>query len=354
MQASITTSPFGTLPDGRPVTLYTLTNPSGLVVKVSDFGGIITEIHTPDRDGQLADIALGYDTLQPYTEDSPYFGALIGRYGNRIANGQFELDGKPVQLSVNNDGNHLHGGTAGFDRKLWRAVPFQEGDSVGLTLMYRSADGEEGYPGNLDVTVVYELTAAGELVMAFDAVTDQATPVNLTQHAYFNLAGQGDILGHQLTIHADSFTPVSEKLIPTGELRPVEGTAFDFRQPSAIGARIGQDDEQLRFGKGYDHNFVLRKQAAPGASLLAARVVEPVSGRVLELYTEEPGVQFYSGNFLDGSNVGKGQAYQFRSGLCLEPQHFPNSPNTPAFPSTILRPGEEYATVSRFKFSVEP
>ena len=354
MQASITTSPFGTLPDGRPVTLYTLTNPSGLVVKVSDFGGIITEIHTPDRDGQLADIALGYDTLQPYTEDSPYFGALIGRYGNRIASGQFELDGKAVQLSVNNDGNHLHGGTAGFDRKLWRAVPFQEGDSVGLTLMYRSPDGEEGYPGNLDVTVVYELTAAGELVMAFDAVTDQATPVNLTQHAYFNLAGQGDILGHQLTIHADSFTPVSEKLIPTGELRPVEGTAFDFRQPSAIGARIGQDDEQLRFGKGYDHNFVLRKQAAPRASVLAARVVEPVSGRVLELYTEEPGVQFYSGNFLNGSNVGKGKAYQFRSGLCLEPQHFPNSPNTPAFPSTILRPGEEYATVSRFKFSVEP
>ncbi len=352
MQASITSAPFGTLPDGRNATLYTLTNPHGVVVKVSDFGGVITEIHTPDRNGKLADIALGYSELAPYCDESPYFGALIGRYGNRIANGQFELDGKQIQLSVNNGSNHLHGGKVGFDRKLWRAVPFTEGSSVGLTLMYSSPDGEEGYPGKVDVTVVYELTADNEFIMAYDAITDKATPVNLTQHAYFNLAGQGDILGHQLQIDAAAFTPVSDKLIPTGELRPVEGTPFDFRGPHTIGERIFADDEQLRFGQGYDHNFVLNRPAGR-ASILAARVVEPVSGRVLELYTEEPGVQFYSGNFLDGSNVGKGRSYGFRSGLCLEPQHFPNSPNQPNFPSTILRPGEEYATVSRFKFSVE-
>ncbi len=352
MQASITSAPFGTLPDGRIATLYTLTNPHGVVVKVSDFGGVITEIHTPDRHGKLADIALGYSELAPYGADSPYFGALIGRYGNRIADGKFELDGKPIQLTVNNGDNHLHGGKAGFDRKLWRAVPFSEGGSVGLTLMYSSPDGEEGFPGKLDVTVVYELTADNEFVMAFDAITDKATPVNLTQHAYFNLAGEGDVLGHQVQINAQAFTPVTEKLIPTGELRPVEGTPFDFRTPHAIGERIGADDEQLRFGNGYDHNFVLNRPAGR-ASVLAARVLEPVSGRVLELYTEEPGVQFYSGNFLDGSNVGKGHSYAFRSGFCLEPQHYPDSPNQPAFPSTILRPGEEYATVSRFKFSVE-
>ncbi|MFP5391216.1 MAG: aldose epimerase family protein [Gammaproteobacteria bacterium] len=352
MQASITSAPFGTLPDGRQVTLYTLTNSNGLVVKVSDFGGVITEIHVPDRDGQFADIALGYHELAPYYGDSPYFGALIGRYGNRIAEGKFEIDGKPYQLSINNQTNHLHGGKSGFDRKLWRAVPFQEGDSVGLTLMHRSPDGDEGYPGNLDVTVVYELNGKNEFIMAFDAVTDQATPINLTQHAYFNLAGQGDILGHELQINADAYTPVSDKLIPTGELRPVEGTAFDFRTPRAIGERIGIDDDQLRFGQGYDHNFVLTRPQGRD-SILAARVVEPKSGRVLELWTEEPGVQFYSGNFLDGSNVGKGQAYAFRSGLCLEPQHFPNSPNTPNFPNAILRPGESYATVSRYRFAVE-
>ena len=356
MQASITTSPFGTLPDGRPATLYTLTNPHGVVIKITDFGGIITEIHVPDRDGKLADIALGFDTLQPYTTDSPYFGALVGRYGNRISQGRFELDGQTVQLPINSGEQHLHGGMVGFDRRMWTALPFQEGDSVGLTLLYRSADGEEGYPGNLDVTVVYELTAHNELVLTFDAVTDRATPINLTQHAYFNLAGKGDILGHQLSIAADTFTPVDVKLIPTGEFRPVADTAFDFRQPRAIGELIGADDDQLRYGQGYDHNFVLNRPAeGPGAraSILAARVVEPISGRVLELYTEEPGVQFYSGNFLDGTLSGKGQSYAFRSGFCLEPQHFPDSPNQPTFPNTILRPGGEYATVSRFKFTVE-
>lgn len=352
MQASITSSPFGQLPDGRPATLYTLTNPHGIVVKISDLGGVITEIHVPDRDGNFADIALGFDTVEPYTGASPYFGALVGRYGNRIAQGRFELDGKTVQLPINSGAQHLHGGVCGFDRRLWTAVPFQQADGVGLTLTYRSQDGEEGYPGNLDVTVVYQLNAGNELVVSFSAVTDQPTPVNLTQHTYFNLAGKGDILGHALTIAADAITPVHASLIPTGAFMPVADTPFDFRQPHAIGERIDADHEQLRFGQGYDHNFVLRRPEGR-ASVLAARVHEPVSGRVLELYTEEPGVQFYSGNFLDGSLSGKGQRYAFRSGFCLEPQHFPDSPNQPGFPSTILRPGAHYATVSRFRFSVD-
>ncbi|MDQ1834587.1 aldose epimerase family protein [Massilia scottii] len=352
MQASIKQTAFGHLPDGRAATLTTLTNPNGLLVKITDFGGIITEIHAPDRNGALADITLGFDTVAPYVKDSPYFGALIGRYGNRLRDGRFTLDGQVVQLPTNNGPNHLHGGELGFHRVLWRAIPFQEGESVGVTLIYRSPDGEQGYPGTLDVTVVYELTAADELVVAFDAVTDKATPVNLTQHAYFNLAGGGDILGHMLQIDADATTPIDNTLIPTGELAPVAGTAFDFRTPHAIGERIGNDEEQLRHAGGYDHNFVLNKPA-PRAMTLAARVHEPVSGRVLELFTEEPGVQFYSGNFLDGTLSGKGRTYGFRSGFCLEPQHFPDSPNQRAFPNTILRPGEEYATVSKYKFLVE-
>ena len=352
MQASITQTAFGHLPDGRATTLTTLTNPNGLLVKITDFGGIITEIHAPDRHGVLADITLGFDTVAPYVKDSPYFGALIGRYGNRLRDGRFTLDGQLVQLPTNDGAHHLHGGALGYHRVLWRAIPFQEGDSVGVTLIYRSPDGEQGYPGALDVTVVYELTASNELVVAFDAVTDKATPVNLTQHAYFNLAGGGDILGHVLRIDADTITPIDSTLIPTGELAPVAGTAFDFRTPHPIGERIGNDEEQLRHGSGYDHNFVLNKPA-PRAMSLAARVHEPVSGRVLELFTEEPGVQFYSGNFLDGTLSGKGRTYGFRSGFCLEPQHFPDSPNQSTFPNTILRPGEEYATVSKYKFSVE-
>ncbi len=352
MQPSITKAPFGFLPDGRAATLYTLTNPNGLVVKISDFGGIITEIHTPDRAGNFADIALGFDSVEPYVDDSPYFGALIGRYGNRLCEGRFALDGQVVQLPVNNGKNHLHGGHDGYHKVLWKALPFQEGDSVGLTLTHRSVDGEQGYPGTLDVTVIYELNSANELVVHFDAVTDKATPVNLTQHSYFNLAGKGDILGHELTIAAEGYTPIDETSIPLGMIAPVEGTPFDFRQPRPIGELIEEDDEQLRNGSGYDHNFVLNKAGAR-KSTLAARVREPVSGRVLELFTEEPGVQFYSGNFLDGKLTGKGCNYGFRSGLCLEPQHFPDSPNQPAFPNTILRPGEEYATVSKFRFAVE-
>ena len=352
MHASITQAPFGRLPDGRAATLYTLTNSHGLIVKITDFGGIITEIHTPDRHGNLADIALGYDSVEPYVDDSPYFGALIGRYGNRLCDGRFQLDGKVVQLPVNNGKNHLHGGPEGYHKVLWQARPFQEGDVVGLALTHRSADGEQGYPGTLDVTVTYELNTYNELSVAFHAVTDQATPVNLTQHSYFNLAGEGDILSHELTILADGFTPIDETSIPLGTIAPVAGTPFDFRNPRAIGELIDADDQQLRNGGGYDHNFVLNKPN--GARLaLAARVRHRASGRVLELHTEEPGVQFYSGNFLDGTLTGKGCNYGFRSGLCLEPQHFPDSPNQPAFPNTILRPGQDYATLSMYKFSVE-
>ena len=369
MEASITKALFGSLPDGRAATLYTLSNERGLVVKITDFGGIITEIHAPDRDGKHADIVLGYDTVAPYVDASPYFGALIGRYGNRLCAGRFMLDGRRFQLPVNNGANHLHGGEWGYHKVLWKAQPFHDATGVGLTLTHCSVDGEEGYPGRLDVTVVYRLSNelsnelgnelgnesnnAGELVVSFHAVTDQATPVNLTQHSYFNLAGGGDILAHQLMLHASRFTPIDATSIPTGALAPVAGTPFDFRTPRAIGETIGVDDEQLRNGSGYDHNFVIDKPRA-GMPVLAARVRDPSSGRVLELTTEEPGVQFYSGNFLDGSLTGKGRQYGFRSGFCLEPQHFPDSPNQPAFPNTILRPGQKYATVSTYKFSVEP
>ncbi len=344
-------SPFGTLPDGRAATLYTLINRNGLIAKITDFGGIITQLHAPDRDGLLADVVLGYDSVEPYLDDGTYFGALIGRYGNRIRGGRFTVDGRRIALPVNNGQHHLHGGEDGFHRVLWKATPFKEGDSVGLTLTRRSVDGEQGYPGNLDVTVVYEFNGDNELVMTFDAVTDQATPVNMTQHSYFNLAGGGDILGHELTIHASAITPVDDGLVPTGQIAPVADTPFDFRTPRAIGAGIDDNNEQLRHGGGYDHNFVLDKGGK--ARSLAARLRHGASGRVLELHTEEPGVQFYSGNFLDGSLEGKGRRYGFRSGLCLEPQHFPDSPNQPDFPNTILRPEEDYATVSVFKFLVD-
>jgi aldose 1-epimerase len=356
VRTGITQAPFGQLPDGQTITQFTLTNAHGMVAKIIDFGGIITELHAPDRDGRLADVVLGFDTLEPYRGDSPYFGALIGRYGNRIAKGRFALDGREFQLPANNGNNHLHGGVPGFDKVKWTATV--DGDS--LRLAYRSLDGEQGYPGNLDATVTYLLNDDNELVVRFHAVTDKATPVNLTQHSYFNLAGVGegmeDILSHVLMIDADSFVAIDAESIPTGALAPVTGTPFDFRTPRAIGERIGQPDEQLRHGLGYDHNFVLNKPVAqPNGKAMtrAARVCEPGSGRVLELFTEEPGVQFYSGNFLDGSLVGKGWAYPHRSGFCLEPQHFPDSPNQPHFPNVILRPGEVYETESRFRFSVE-
>lgn len=349
MQTGITQAPFGQLPDGRAITQFTLTNAAGMVVKIIDYGGIITAWRAPDRAGNFADVVFGFDTLEPYRGDSPYFGALIGRYGNRIGRGRFTLDGQAFQLPLNDGNHHLHGGPDGFDRVKWNATV----DGASLRLAYRSVDGEMGYPGNLDATVVYTLMDSNELVVSFHAVTDKATPVNLTQHSYFNLAGGGDILGHLLTIDADAFVAIDAESIPTGELRPVAGTPFDFRSARPIGALIGETDEQLRHGGGYDHSFVLDKPAGK-AMTRAARVVEPVSGRVLELWTEEPAVQFYSGNFLDGSLVGKGRTYQYRSGFCLEPQHFPDSPNQPRFPNVILRPGQEYRTESRFRMLVEP
>jgi aldose 1-epimerase len=351
MQEKMLQSPFGQMPDGAVVTQFTLTNAHGMVAKIIDFGAIVTELHVPDRDGVLADVVLGFDTLEPYLGENPYFGALIGRYGNRIAGARFELDGETFELDANDDANCLHGGVRGFHKVKWNAQPDQDG----LTLHYTSVDGEMGFPGTLEVTVCYELTDDNELVMRCSAVTDRATPVNLTQHSYFNLAGAGDILAHELMIRADMFTPVDSALIPTGVPAPVAGTPFDFRSARPIGEKIGvcsgDGSEQLGYGAGYDHNFVLDK--LPSRMGLAARARDPASGRVLELFTEEPGVQFYSGNFLDGSLAGKGRSYQHRSGFCLEPQHFPNSPNQPDFPNTILRPGERYMTESRFKFSVE-
>jgi aldose 1-epimerase len=344
----ITQAPFGQLPGGETITQFTLANANGLVAKIIDFGGIITELHAPDRDGGFADVVLGFDALEPYLGEHPYFGALIGRFGNRIAHGRFTLDGRDVVLPANDGANHLHGGPGGFHKVKWQASV--EGDCLQLT--YRSPDGEQGYPGNLDATVSYQLNDDNELVVRFRAVSDKATPVNLTQHSYFNLASEGDILDHLLTIDADAFVAIDAASIPLGTLAPVTGTPFDFRTPRPIGERVGQPDKQLRHGQGYDHNFVLNKPEGK-ALRRAAHVLDPRSGRVLELFTEEPGVQFYSGNFLDGSLSGKGRSYGHRSGFCLEPQHFPDSPNQPRFPNTILRPGQVYQTESRFRFSRE-
>ena len=349
---AVTAEPFGTAPDGEPVQLYTVTNANGVVMKVTNYGGIITELHVPDRDGQLEDVVFGFDSLEPYFEDSPYFGAVIGRYGNRIAGGQFSLDGETYTLPTNNGPNTLHGGEVGFDKVVWDVEPFERDGEQGVVLTRTSPDGEQGFPGALDVTVTYTLTDENEVVFNYEATTDQATPVNLTQHSYFNLAGAGEgrILDHELVLNADAFTPVDETLIPTGEIRPVEGTPFDFRQSTAIGERIDADDQQVAYGSGYDHNVVLNGEA--GEMKLAARVYEPTSGRVMEVRTTEPGLQFYSGNFLDGSLTGKGGVtYDRRSALALETQHFPDSPNQPGFPSTILRPGETYRSQTVYTFS---
>ena len=346
---------FGETPGGVAVDLYTLTNASGMEVRAMTYGGIILSLRVPDRDGNLGDVVLGYDALDGYLEASPYFGAIIGRYGNRIGGGQFTLDGEEYSLAANNGPNALHGGLKGFDKVVWQAESFQNDEGVGVVFSYTSPDGEEGYPGTLEATVTYTLTDANELVFDYHAVTDKATPVNLTQHTYFNLAGggAGDILGHELTLNASQFTPVDSTLIPTGEILNVDDTPFDFRTPNAIGARIDADDEQIGFGGGYDHNYVLDR--GEGDSLaLAARVHEPTSGRVMEVSTTEPGVQFYSGNFLDGSITGKGgHVYGHRTGFCLETQHYPDSPNKPDFPSTILQPGQEYRSRTAYSFSVQ-
>ena len=352
-EPGVSRAPFGTTADGTPVEIFTLTNRAGVEIRAITYGGIITSIRVPDRDGRFADVALGFDRLEPYLPRHPYFGALIGRYGNRIGNARFELNGQTYQLAANNGPNHLHGGVRGFDKHVWTAEPLG-GGAVGVAFTRTSPDGEEGYPGTLRARVSYTLTDANELDIEYQATTDKPTPVNLTQHTYFNLAGHaaGDILGHVVTIHADRFTPVDSTLIPTGELAPVGGTPFDFRKPAAIGARIGDAHPQLQHAGGYDHNFVLDRR---GTGLQpAARVLEPASGRTVEVRTTEPGLQFYSGNFLDGSQTGKsGAVYRHRNGLCLETQHFPDSPNKPQFPGTILKPGDTYRSRTVFTFGVE-
>ncbi|HEY1044398.1 MAG TPA: aldose epimerase family protein [Telluria sp.] len=388
---TISKSPFGRAPDGAEVSLYTLRNSQGLAVRVTNYGGIITAIEVPGADGKPVNVTPGFDSIEPYLEGTPYFGALVGRVANRIAHGKFALDGAEYRLPLNDGHHHLHGGTHGFDKVVWESAPYERQGVPGLRLHYVSNDGEQGYPGNLDVVVTYELTEAGELRIDFCATTDRATPVNLTSHTYFNLAGGGSILDHELELFASHFTPVDADLIPTGEIVPVEGTPFDFRTPHRIGERIGAAHPQLQHGGGYDHNFVLQQGTAGGAPgapdkgtvssaqldglagasqppeapgtvasadldglggaahakpmRLAARVRDPQSGRVLEMYTQEPGVQFYSGNMLDGS-----LGFAHRSGFCLEPQHFPDSPNHPGFPPIILRPGETYRTATIYRF----
>jgi len=322
-------------------------------VRLTNYGATVTAIRVPDRNGKVADVALGYDSLEGYVNalDRPYFGAIVGRYGNRIAKGRFHLDGKTYTLAKNNGENHLHGGNMGFDKVIWNAKVLSP-RSIRFSLL--SKDGEEGYPGNLSVRVTYTLENDNALRIDYTATTDKATPVNLTNHTYFNLAGEGSptILNHELMIAADAFTPVDKGLIPTGEIRNVTGTPFDFRKPKPIGRDIGKSDRQLAYGLGYDHNWVLNER--PGENALAATLYEPQSGRVLEVFTDEPGLQFYCGNFLDGRLRGKsGKPYLHRSALCLETQHFPDSPNHPAFPSTILRPGQTYKTTTVYRFNTK-
>ena len=347
--------PFGALADGTVVHRYTLDNGRGLVVRVLTYGGILQTIQVPDRDGRPANVALGFTDLDSYVRDNtPYFGALIGRYANRIAGGRFTLDGRAYALPVNNPPNSLHGGTEGFDKRVWTATGGQ--DAAALELAYTSPDGEMGYPGTLSVRARYRLSQDNELRIDYRATTDAPTHVNLTNHSYFNLAGEaaGTIEGHQLQLHAGHYTPTDATNIPTGEIAPVAGTPFDFTSPHLVGERIGEDDHQLEYGLGYDHNFVLdRPPGTDGTLVPAARVADPASGRVLEVLTTEPGVQFYSGNQLDGSLVGSGgTAYRPRAGLALETQHYPDTPNQPGFPSTVVRPGQVYQSATVYRFSV--
>ena len=342
--------------DFDSIKLYTLKNESGMTVRVTNYGAIVTSIIVPDRNGKQADVALGYDRVEDYINavDKPYFGAVVGRYGNRIAKGEFTLDGETYSLLKNNGENHLHGGAIGFDKVVWTVDEYVEAQA--LTLSYLAKDKEEGYPGNLQLKITYTLADDNSLVVDYHATTDKATPVNVTQHTYFNLKGegQGTILDHQLMLNAKKFTPVDESLIPTGEMPTVAGTPFDFTTPKAIGHDIGQQNEQLVFGLGYDHNWILDTDGKEGELSLAAEVHEPSSGRVMEIYTTEPGIQFYCGNFLDGRLKGKaGKPYVHRGGFCLETQHFPDSPNQPNFPSTILKPGETYDSKTVFKFSTK-
>jgi aldose 1-epimerase len=351
----LSTEPFGQTADGQPITMISLRNQHGIEVRVMTYGGIILSIKTPDKSGASGDVVLGHDTAAEYFTNPPFIGALIGRYGNRIAKGKFTLDGHEYTLATNNGANHLHGGTKGWDQALWTAEPFQGKEGPGVVLTHTSADGDEGYPGTVKAKVTYTLTDDNRLRVEYSATTDKPTVINLTQHSYFNLSAgkSADILGHDLMINAAQYTPVDDGLIPTGEIASVEKTPFDFRTPTAIGVRINDKNTQLERGKGYDHNWVLTRVASGGLQL-AARVEEPASGRTLEVLTTEPGLQFYSGNFLDGTIKGKGGVMiAHRSGFCLETQHFPDSPNHANFPSTVLRPGETYSSTTVFTFGVK-
>jgi aldose 1-epimerase len=345
---------FGKTPDGKSVDVYTLTNSHGLEARVMNFGGIVLSLRVPDRNGKLDDIVLGFDSLEPYFTNNPHFGSIIGRYANRIANGKFTLDGVEYTLPKNDGPNTLHGGVKGFDKHLWQAEALEYTKDAALVLRYTSPDGEEGFPGNLKTKVTYTLTDSDELAIDYEATTDKATPVNLTSHGYFNLAGQGtgDVFAHELLINGDRFIPVDKNLIPTGELRPVKGTPLDFTESFSIGSRINSKDEQLILARGYDQTFVINRK---GPELeLAARVHEPTTGRILEIYTTEPGVQFYSSNFLDGTLTGKqARVYKQHYALCLETQHYPDSPNHPTFPTTILRPGQTYHSRTVYRFSAD-
>jgi aldose 1-epimerase len=348
----ISEQPFGKTADGTLVKLYTLRNENGMVATICNYGGIVTTLKVPDRDGKLGDVVLGYDDLAGYLKETPYFGALIGRYGNRIAKGKFTLNGTTYTLATNNAPNALHGGLKGFDKVVWKAEPYVTRDGPVLELEYTSKDGEEGYPGTLKVKAVYRLTKDNSLRLDYTAITDKDTVVNLTQHSYFNLKGKGDILGHVVKINADKYTPVDSTLIPTGQIPPVANTPFDFRKPTPIGARINDNNEQLKFGGGYDHNWVMQNQS--GKLGVQARVTEPTTGRVLDVLSTEPGLQFYTGNFLDGTIKGKGgQVYNFRNGFCMEPQHYPDSPNQAHFPSVVLRPNHTYKNTIIYRFSTQ-
>jgi aldose 1-epimerase len=352
--SSITKADFGWMPDGQAVDLYTLRKSQGAEARIMTYGGIVQSLLVPDKHGQFADVVLGYDTLDGYLANNAYFGALIGRYGNRIGGGKFTLEGRTYTLAGNNNGNSLHGGTKGFDKVVWTARPMETSHGPALILSYLSKDGEEGFPGNLEVTAIYTLTDQNELKVEFSATTDRPTVVNLTHHSYFNLAGQGngDILNHVVYINSGQTTPVDAGLIPTGKFADVTGTPFDFRTPTAIGARINDTSQVLQYGPGYDHNWVISKPL--GQLGLQARVVEPASGRVMEVWSDEPGMQFYAGNFLDGTIKGKGGVtYQTRTAFCMEPQHYPDSPNKPNFPSVELKPGQTYHNIIIYKFSAQ-
>ncbi len=351
--ASVTRAPFGVLANGDSVHVFTLTNTQGIQLRALDYGGIIQSLRTPDRTGKFGDIVLGFDSLDQYVKLSPYFGAIVGRYANRIAKGRFTLDGKTYTLATNNGPNALHGGLVGFDKVVWGAEPFQNDSSVGVVWTHISPDGDQGYPGTLSARVTYTLTNDDRLIIDYQATTDKPTILNITNHSYFNLAGagSGDVLNEVMMINADSITPVDSTLIPTGKLEAVAGTPFDFRTPTAIGARITAPNQQLRFAGGYDHNFVLN--GAESGLSHAAQAVDPAAGRTLDVYTTQPGLQFYTGNFLDGSFAGIGGVYGHRSGFALETQHYPDSPNHANFPSVVLRPGDTYRSQTVFRFGVE-